>query len=407
MTNITGREPSLGGLPTNDKGKRRLSLRRLGTMLNMLSPSAVSLDATREMLQSDDFFVRYNAAKLLSKRGDRDARKLMESALHTGNARTRASVARHLYGLTWFSAESLIRLALKDEDPRVREAAIYTLCDLKELAAYKLMETALKGEVDSVLEAAAFGLRETSDPAALPVLEIVLDAEDAEVRIKALEALGMCGLPQAMPIVREAMNDREPDVKYSATLSLLELAGEGWLSELAGVIGRTTGNTLEQVLKAFFHATNYLKIDVANSDSADLMIDALETALLDESVAVRKAATWPLAWLRHERTPKILLKTYRLETEPEVKAHIVRIGAGLMSEVSEQILADAINSTQEEVHEAAAKIYAERERTGTVAQYKADAYEGMAMNASLLGSGKLSNRSERATPPSHRTKERN
>jgi HEAT repeat protein len=383
QTKVTGREPALAsGLL--EKGKQRLSLRRLGTMLNVLSPDNVSLDAVREMIKSDDFFVRYNAAKLLGKRADRDARLIIEESLATGGARTRASVARHLHGFTWFSAEPMIKKALKDEDARVREAAIYTLCDMGDINAYKLMEQVLEKEEDDVLEAAAFGLRETQDSAAIPVLRQVLKAKDPDVRIKGLEALGISGVPEAMPVVREAMFDAEPTVKYAAALSLLELSGEGWLEELAGVIGRTTGETLEQVLLAFFHATNYLKINVAKSKAAELMIDALETALLDDSKAVRMAAVWPLAWMRHERTPAILKKTYRIELDSEVKAHVVRIAAGLMSDASEEILQDALKSKDEVVQKAAQKIMDERERVGKVATYNDNAKEGEAFSRSLL-----------------------
>jgi len=382
-TQLTGREPMLAsGLL--EKGKRRLSLRRLGTMLNMVSPENVSLEAAREMINSDDFFVRYNSAKLLGRRGDRDARLIIENALENGGARTRASVARHLYGFTWFSAEPMIKKALKDKDARVRESVIYALCDMGDLNAYNLMIDVLDGEEDNVLEAAAFGLRDTQDSAAVPVLKQVLKAKDPDVRIKGLEALGISGVPEAMPVVREAMFDPEPSVKYAATLSLLELSGEGWLQELAGVIGRTTGETLEQVLLAFFHATNYLKIDVAKSNASELMIDALETALLDENTSVRMAAVWPLAWMRHERTPEILKKTYRIELEPEVKAHIVRIAAGLMSEASEEILANAMDSEETVVRKAAEKVMAERERAGGFATYDENAAKGEAFSRELL-----------------------
>jgi len=380
---VTGREPALAsGLL--EKGKQRLSLRRLGTMLNMLSPESVSLDAVREMIKSDDFFVRYNAAKLLGKRADREARLIIEDALANGGARTRASVARHLHGFSWFSAEPLIKKALKDEDARVREAAIYTLCDMGDMNAYKLMVEVLEKEEDNVLEAAAFGLRETQDSAAVPVLKQVLKAKDPDVRIKGLEALGISGVPEAMPVVRESMFDPEPTVKYAAALSLLELSGEGWLEELAGVIGRTTGQTLEQVLLAFFHATNYLKINVAKSKAAELMIDALETALLDDSAAVRMAAVWPLAWMRHERTSAILKKTYRIELDSEVKAHVVRVSAGLMSAASEEILQDALKLKDEVVQKAAQKIMDERERAGKVATFNENANEGEAFSRSLL-----------------------
>lgn len=365
---ITGREPRLL-FGFGKSGQQRLSLRRLATMVNMLPPEAISLEAAAEMLKNDEFFVRYNAAKMLGRRGDRPARMIMEDALTNGAAPTRASVARHLYGFSWFAAEPLIRKALQDKDARVREGAIYALCDLRELNAYQLMIEVLANETDDVRAAAAWGLRDCRDAAAVPVLEVVLKAEDPDVRIKALEALGANDTPQAMPIVREAMNDPEPDVKYAATLSLLELAGESWLQELSGIIGRTSGVTLQQVLRGFFHATNYLKIDVAQSKAADLMIDSLETALLDDMPDVRMAVVWPLAWMRHARTPIVLKQAYYREIDSSVKAQMVRVATSLMAEntgagegvqVAEQILKDALENADGKVRRVAEEIVAQR-----------------------------------------------
>lgn len=381
---ITGREPGLA-TGASQKGARRLSLRRLGTLLNVLPPDAISLSAVKEALNSDEFFVRYNAAKMLSRRADRDSRLIIEDTLKNGKPMSRASVARHLYGFTWFSAKPLIQLALKDTDSRIREGVVYALCDFRDLNAYEMLVEILKEEEDSVREAAAVGLRDTQDPAAIPVLKEVLNAKDPEVRIKALEALGTNDNDDAIPIVRESMKDPDPEVKYAAALSLLELSGESWLQELSGVIGRNTGETLRQVLRAFFHATNYLKIDVAKSSAAELMIDALETALLDEHTGVREAAIWPLAWMRHERTPAILMKTYRIELDEDVKAHIVRVAAGLMSKASEDILKDALQSPQPKVKAMAEKIMAERERAGVVLQYNEKASnEGIVLKKPLI-----------------------
>jgi HEAT repeat protein len=233
------------------------------------------------------------------------------------------------------------------------------------------MVEALAGEVDDVRAAAAWGLRDCQDPAAVPVLQVVLKAQDPDVRIKALEALGANDTREAMPVVRNAMNDPEPDVKYAATLSLLELAGEQWLQELSGIIGRTSGVTLQQVLRGFFHASNYLKIDIAKSKTADMMIDALETALLDDMPAARMAVIWPLAWMRHQRTPMILRKTYNLEQDPEVKAEIVRIVPSLISTitgssdeeitVADYILQDALNSQHEKVKLVATEVSRNRQ----------------------------------------------
>lgn len=346
---ITGREPALSPSYQGKGGTRKLSLRRLGTMLNVLPPEAISLAAAEEMLRSDHFYVRYNAAKKLGQRADRDARLIMQKVLTDGETPSRASIARHLYGFSWFSAEPLIKQALADTDSRVREAAIYALCDMRDLKAYELMTQVLENEESNVQEAATYGLRECHDPEAVPVLATVLRSKDIEVRIKALEALGANDTPQAIPFVRNAINDSEPDVKYAATLSLLELAGESWLQELSGVIGRTDGVTREQILRAFFHATNYLKIDVGQSKAADTMIDALEVALFDELPAVRRAAVWPVAWMKHERTGGILRRAYNLEEDSDVKAHIVRISVDLMADVGKSILEDALKSKDETV----------------------------------------------------------
>jgi len=361
-TQITGREPRLAS-GYQKKGERRLSLRRFATMLNMLPPDAVSLDALAAAIHNEEFYVRYNAAKMLGRRGDRDARLIMETALKDGSTPTRASASRHLYGFSWFAAEPLLRKALKDKDFRVREAAVYALCDLREYNAYELLCEVLEDEEDDVRGAAAFGLRDDQDPAAVKVLTICLKAKDPDVRIKALEALGQNDTPEAKPVVRDAMNDAEPRVKYAAVLSLLELSGEEWLKELSGIIGRTSGVTLHQVLRGFFHATNYLRIDVGQSSAADMMIDALETALHDELAEVRKAVIWPMAWMRHQRTPTILKRTYTIEQDSDVKAEIVRITTSLMAgnaggtsadkEVSEFILNDALKSSDDVVREMA------------------------------------------------------
>lgn len=372
-TQITGREPRLASTKIK-RGMRRLNPRNLATMLNVLPPEAVSLEAAAVMLRNEDFYVRYNAGKMLSRRGDREARLILADAIKDGEPRTRATAARHLYGFSWFAAEPLIRQALQDKDSRVREAAIYALCDLRDLNAYQLMVTVLKNEEDNVRAAAAWGLRECQDPAAVPVLKVVLEAQDPEVRIKALEVLGQNDTPEALPVVRNSMNDPEPDVKYAATLSLLELAGEAWLEELSGVIGRTGGVTRQQVLRGLFHATNYLKIDVSKTKAVDLMIDALETALLDDLPQARMAVTWPLAWMRHERTPGILKRAYYLEMDSDVKAQIVRISTSLMEDdinspsnkAASEILQDALKSKDASVKKAADEIMANRARARQV-----------------------------------------
>src|SRR5215468_6051195 len=114
-TKITGREPKLS-ISYGQQGQRRLNIMGLANMLNLLPANAISLPDLEEALRSDAFYVRYSAAKKLSERADRDARMVMQKVLTDGEAPSRASVARHLYGFSWFAAEPLIKQALADKD---------------------------------------------------------------------------------------------------------------------------------------------------------------------------------------------------------------------------------------------------------------------------------------------------
>ena len=222
-TSISGREPRLS-VGYRSGGLWKISPRRLATMLNTLPPSAISLPAAAEALNHENWSVRYNAARALSRRGDRDARLIVHAALQQGDVRTRASVARHLGGFSWFSAETLLKFALQDSEMRVREAAIYALCEVVEPAAYAIVAHALQDDEDDMRLAAAIALRDRQDPQAVQALEAALLASDSAVRIQALESLGANHTPPAIPVVEKILRtDPDSEVRYAATLSLLEL----------------------------------------------------------------------------------------------------------------------------------------------------------------------------------------
>ena len=352
MTHITGYEPRLS--PHARKGGyRQLAPRRLATLLNVLAPDAISLDAAAAMLHSDQFFMRYNAARLLSERGDRDARLVLQAALEQGDGPTRASVARHLHRFSWYAAEPMIRQALADSDERVREGAVYALCDLRELNAYQLLVETLEGATDTERAAAVWGLRNCQDSAAVPVLAMALRAGDPDVRSKAVEALSANDTPEAWPVVRGALDDPHSDVVYNATLSLIELRGERALAELAPVIQHTQGARLEPVLRGFFHATNYLHVELADHPAADSLLAALEHAITDAAPEARMGAAWILAWMRHTRAAALLENAYYAETVGEVKAHLLRVAFALMSPVGPALLEDGLTSDDPAVRDAA------------------------------------------------------
>jgi len=347
----TGREPCLSSY--RQPGQQRLSLRRLATTLNLLPPESISLEAAAEALHSGDCVVRYSAAEILSRRGDRDARRVIQDVLADDDAPLRASVVRHLHRFSWFVAEPLLWQALEDADQRVRESAIFALCEMRTRDAFHLLEEVLPNESDTLRLAAAWGLGDSRDARAVPVLGIALQAQSPEVREVALESLGATEASEAIPIVRRAIDDASLEVRYAATLSLLELAGEECFPELAAIIERTCGPERLCILRGFFHATNYLQIDVAQSSTAEVVISALEAALLDDLPGARVAAAMPLAWMRHDRATAILREGYHREQNSETQAHILRAAVHLMSAAGEELLQDALESQDTLVREAA------------------------------------------------------
>ncbi len=383
MSPITGREPRLSRAYA-EYGSRRLLPRRLGNLLNKVNPDAVSLDAVAAALESDEFFVRYNAGKVLARRADREARFLCEDILRNGNVQARASVARHLYGFSWFVAESFYRTAFADADSRVREAAVYALGDLRGLNAYKLLAELLPNQPDNVLEAAAIALRDCPDAAVVPALEPIMMAHDSDVRVKGLEALSATDSREALQAVwRVIQTDPSGTVRYAAALSLLELGRETVLSSMAKLIAHETGAMRLYIVQGFFHAVNYLHLDT--TPQADTLYEALALALEDDLPETRIAAVWPLAWLRHPRSTARLQAAFHTETNSQVKVEFLRITVKLMTPAGEALLPVALNSPDQAVREAAQDLQDHREAVGKVLTYDPSLTDGYTMSHPQLG----------------------
>lgn len=350
---ITGREPSLAYAQRRVTGLQRLSPRNLGTLLNMLAPEAISLEAAAEALRSQEFYVRYAAANLLSKRGDRDARVIIQDVLTNGSAPQRASVAYHLYRFSWFVAEPMLRQALRDEDLRVRENAIYALCRVGGQQANRILLEVMPEANDRLRLAAAWGLSVNPQPESVPVLEIVIQSSDPDVRVKALEALGASQCPQAVPVVKIGLEDADLDVKYAAALSWIELEGENCFARLAQEIHSSQGLARRSLVQAFFHASNYLFIDIVHSQEAVTIIEALSAALEDELPETRRVAAMPLAWIHHDAATAALLKGYHQEANSDVKAHLLYTAVSLMSPAGPELMQEAMLSPDETIRAAA------------------------------------------------------
>ncbi len=324
----TGTEPML---MRRDRGRAwRLSPRRLATLLTNLPPGAISLEAAAEMLQHENFNLRYHAATMLSQRGDREARLIMEQALHHPDAPVRTSVARHLDGFSWFVAEPMLRQALQDADARVREGAVYTLCNIGSAPALQLLTEVLVDEADDVLQAAAIGLRKRTTPDAVPVLELTLNAIDPMVRGRALESLGANQTHEAAAVVRKALlNDPDPDVQYDAMQSLVELLADGVLGEVPDLIDGSSGLYRHARLRGLFHACNYSGVSIETSPYCEKILEALADCSHDESEMVRLQTTYLLAWIKHARATEILEQAVAAEADEVLRAQMMSIGVSL------------------------------------------------------------------------------
>jgi molecular chaperone DnaK (HSP70)/HEAT repeat protein len=332
-------------LPLRSKTGFRLSLKGLASMLNLLPPDQISVEAYAAALRSDDCMVRFNAADILARRADRDSRLAFEDMLQTGTPHQRASAAGHLYRFSWFAAEPLYRRALADDDPRVREAAVFALCKMRLPEAYALVTDILANGSDPLRLSAVWGLYSRPDPAAVPVLQVALQAENPEIRELALEVLGATESPAAIPIVKSALRDQHPEVQYAATLSWVELAREGCFAELAGLIGMTSGLERRAILRGFFHATNYMGIETGAAPDAVSLIHALDSALSDSLPETRLGAFLPLCWIRHPEAERALLDGFHREPSSDVKAHMLSTAVNLMSPLAAQLLAEAAQSS--------------------------------------------------------------
>jgi len=336
----TGFEPTLASQSPRRIGVR-LSIRQLANLLsaNALPPEAYSIEAAAVMLNNKDLYVRYEAARMLARRGDRPARLVLEEALAHGNAPTRASTIRHIHGLTWFTAQSLLQAALADSEWRVRESAIYALCDFRDPRAYQLAAQALLHEnEDEVFAAAAWGMRNSYEPEAVPALKASLQAKNLEIRERALESLGTNGSSEAAEVVRQVLDeDAHPDLQYAAALSLLEISGENCLPNLIAKIETGGPEVRHALLRATFHACNYLGIQLGNSPHCLAFLEVLEIALQEPDPAVRLAAIWPLAWIRHPRAEALLLLAYGAEENKSFQSEIIHIATSLGSPAAQNM----------------------------------------------------------------------
>jgi molecular chaperone DnaK (HSP70)/HEAT repeat protein len=325
-------------------GGYRLSLRNLASALNLLPASQVSDEVLAAALRAADPLARFSAAEVLCKRGDREARLIIEDVLTNGTPPQRASAVQHVYRFSWFTADGLFKRALQDSDVRVREGAVFGLCKMRLPEAYRLALEALRGPAanDALRKAAIWGAFSRPDAGAVPMLSEIIAEGSPEIREQALEVLGATGSPQGIAVAKRALNDPDLTTKYAAAFSWVELAGDASFAELANAIEAERGEAREAILRGLFHGINYIGIDAATSPDADRLVAACAAALIDNLPQTRIAATLPLAWIRRPLAEQALRDGFARETESNVKAQMLRIAVNLSSPAAGEILEAAL-----------------------------------------------------------------
>lgn len=148
------------------------------------------------------------------------------------------------------------------------------------------------------------------------------------------------------------MSDPDDNVKYAATLSLVELARESCFDEVAELIETSSGESLRWILRGFFHATNYLGLELGKDNSGRLFA-ALESALGDSLPAVRVSACMLLAWSRAPRAGEVLLRAFQTESDSQTRAQILTNAVHLSSPVAETLVQEALDSPDTLLHKTA------------------------------------------------------
>jgi HEAT repeat protein len=147
------------------------------------------------------------------------------------------------------------------------------------------------------------------------------------------------------------LQDPNPAIKYAAAFSWVELAGEGSFAGLADVINTSHGTELDAILRGFFHGLNYIGLDASTTKNVEQLVRAFEQALLDVLPEARISATLSLAWIQHPLAGDVLYAGFARETDPNVKAQMLRTAVNFSSLVATKLLSDALTDTVELVRQ--------------------------------------------------------
>ena len=209
-------------------------------------PKALDEDPTarskvRDLFQhGEDAEMRRYLALVLARTHDREARPLLEQALHDPDDQTRIYALWALGTLGDPAARGALETALSDTDPGLRKTAAFALGELGDKAAVPKLTERLDDAVADVRWNAALALARLGSAAGVPVLETMLDRrllaqipditreQQEEAMVSALHALAAVGGAAELPAIeRLAREDPSLKVREAAIEARKSLAARG------------------------------------------------------------------------------------------------------------------------------------------------------------------------------------
>ncbi len=157
-------------------------------------------------------------------------------------------------------------------------------------------------------------------------------------------------------LVLRSLDDPVLAVRYAAGLSWLELCGTACLKDYAARIEQACGKDRQPLLRALFHASNYLGIELSAPDVLATLLPALLAALHDDHPATRLGATWPLAWMQHPQADEALRSAFAAEMDADAQAEMLYIIHSLSPKLGAELLLTAESSPAEVVQQMAARL---------------------------------------------------
>jgi HEAT repeat protein len=302
-----------------------------------------ALPALIHALEFDTAPVRAAAAAALARVESMDAVGPLMKALNDPDAWVRYYALRSIGGVRGDAMTATVRRLIDDDPaPQVRLAAIEVLGRLDAVDAVNVLQPLTRSEQQDMARAAIRALGHTTDSSAAAALTDALKSADPSRRLEAIAAIGARGgvdAPDALQWAAAAESDesvatvaisalarlgsREGRDGASAIVALVSLTAEPARREASiAALSTLPGRRIGDVAKGLRHAAPDVRRATIQALSRMRNPEAsylVESALEDETAAVRATAAAELRRLGSRNASRKLLALARTDPDIEVR----------------------------------------------------------------------------------------